>query len=315
LGNNSNVRKEILSSVLEGLILATSSIKNNVDYEWLDLLVTIPMDKFMELNLRERARIEFENTIPLQWNPAELFDYANRRIANALSGRIPEGRNPWYYIFPSTVTNIAVSKKEDSFLYIVRHSQFKPREIQIYLTSLIDRFFSGGIEDQDKEKIFREIVQEQSREIIRREFDPEYKRQYPRLWRFLKRLQASKIFTVMPLSDFMNVLSGASLSEDLTDKTEILRRLYVMGIIGVRKTFPNIQRGNEPTVTQEKQEVSYCFFFSSQDHDPFAPNVDICFHPLFFDEIGAIHKENYIVNELKWEMFESESNLLRYKPT
>ena len=87
-----------------------------------------------------------------------------------------------------------------------------------------------------------------------------------------------------------------------------------MGIVGVRKLVPTKQRDIEPTVTQNKQEVSYTFFFSSKDHDPFAPNVDICFHPLFFDEIGAVHNEDYIVNELKWDMFRTDANHLIYKP-
>jgi hypothetical protein len=308
-------RRQILSAVLEGLVLAASAIKNHNDYEWLDLLVTIPMDKFMELSLRERARIEFENTIPLQWNPPELFDYANRRIANALGWRIPAGKNPWYYIFPDNITNVAANNiKEDSFLYMVRHTQWKPREIQMYISRLIVRMFSGGINYQAREAVFREAIQEQSREIIRQEFEPEFKRQYPRLWRLLKQLQASKIFTVMPLSDFMDVISGARLSDDVADKTEVLRRLYHMGIVGVRKLVPTKQRDIEPTITQNKQEVSYTFFFSSKDHDPFAPNVDICFHPLFFDEIGAVHNEDYIVNELKWDMFRTDANHLRYKP-
>ena len=315
-GNNASARKKILSAVLEGLILSTSAIKNHTDYEWLDLLVTIPMDKFMELGLRERARIEFENTIHLQWNPPELFDYANRRIANALGNRIPEDKNPWYFIFPSTVTNISANNiKEDSFLYLLRHTQWKPREIQLYLTALIKNVLSGGVDYQKREAVFREVIQEQSREIIRREFNPEFKKQYPRLWSLLKQLQASKIATVMPLSDFMDAIGGASLSEGLTDKTEILRRLYIMGVVGVRKIFPSKQRDNEPTITQERQEVAYTYFYNSQDHDPFAPNANICFHPLFFDEIGAVHKEKYIVNELKWNMFRTDADYLKYRVT
>jgi len=313
--SNTVARKEILTSVLEGLILSTAAIKNHNDYDWLDLLVTIPMDKFMELGLRERARIEFENTIPLQWSPLELFDYANRRIANALGSKIPHGKNPWYYIFPQTITNvIANNNKEDSFLYVLRHTQWKPREIQLYITKLINKVLTGGIEFEDRESLFRESVQEQSREIIRQEFNPEFKKQYPRLWRLLKQLQASKIKTVMPLSDFMDAIGGASLSEEVTDKTEILRRLYIMGVVGVRKVFQSKQRDDEPTVNQDRQEVSYTYFYNSKDHDPFAPNVDVCFHPLFFDEIGAIHEKNYIVNELKWDMFDLNGRNLKYKP-
>lgn len=311
---NNSSRRQILSAVLEGLILSTSAIKNHGDYEWFDLLVTIPMDKFMELHLRERAKIEFENTIPLQWNPTELFDYANRRIANALDTRIPDGKNPWYHIFPETITNVSANNtKEDSFLYVLRHTQWKPREIQLYVSALIKKVLMGGIDYLDREALFREAIQEQSREIIRQEFNEEFKQQYPRLWQLLKQLQASKIYTVMPISDFMDAIGGASLSDELTDKAEILRRLYIMGVVGVRKIFPTKLRDNEPTITQERQEVSYTYFYNSHDHDPFAPNVNICFHPLFFDEIGAVHQEKYIVNELKWDMFRVDSNHLKYK--
>ncbi len=308
-------RRQVLSAILEGLILGVSEIKKEKDYEWLDILITIPMDKFMELDLRERARIELKNVIMLHWTPLELFDYANRRIAAILGTKIPEGKSPWYFMFPDTISNAAVKNiKEDSFLYLLRHTLWKPREVQMYILKLLERLFEGGIAFEDREVIFREAIAEQSRDIIRQEFNPEFKKQYPRLRNLFKQLQASKVYTVVPLSDLMDTLSGSSLSSDITDKTKVLRRLYYMGVVGVRKIFPAKQKNTEPTVTQSKQEVAYTFFFNSNDHDPFSPNSILCFHPMFFDEIGAEHREDYVVNELKWDMFRADGKNLKFIP-
>ena len=313
--NANRTQQSILQALLEGLILAVSSIKNNPEYVWVNLLITIPMDKFMELNLRERARIEIDNTIQLNWTPLELFDYANRRIAMALGDKVPEGQNPWYFIFPRTITNVSINKiPEDSFLYMLRHTLWKPREVQMYIQKLLEVMLSGGFSFEQRERIFREAIHSQAREIFRQQFSEEFQKQYPRLRKLLKQLQTRKIYTVMPFSGLFDLLPTSGLSDDVTDRSEVLRRLYVMGVIGVRKVLPYKQWNYEATVTQAKQEVAYTYFFNSKDYDPFTPDVDICFHPMFFDEVAAEHKHDYIINELSWDMFSNPGRKLLYRP-
>ena len=58
-----------------------------------------------------------------------------------------------------------------------------------------------------------------------------------------------------------------------------------------------------PTVTQQKQEVLYRFCFNTDDNDPFAPGCEVCFHPMFFEYLNLKHEEQYVVNQLTWEMF------------
>lgn len=236
-------------------------------------------------------------------------------MAEALGERIPPNIVPWYFLFPSTVENNSIKgAKEDSFLYLLRHSLWKPREVQMYIQALLDRLFSGGHNFDERERIFQQTIQEQSKKIIQKEFEPEFKKQYPRLWNLFSQLKASRIETVMKLSDLMDSLSSNGLSSEVTQKREVLRRLYLMGVVGVRRVLPSKQTGDDATITQNRQEVCYMYSFSSTDRDPFAESCDVCFHPLFFDELGAEHIAPYIVNELRWEMFPAISKHLRFHP-
>lgn len=307
-------RRQLLAVLLEGLVLASSATKNDKNFVWIDLLVTIPMDKFLELRLRERARIEQTNLVYLQWTPVELYDYVNRRIRFVLKDKIPPDTDPWKFLFPDPISHTLVGgAKEDSFLYIVRHTLQKPREIQKYISALFMQLRSG-YRGEDLTSVFRAVVQRESREIIRTELKEEFTTEYRGLRDIFRKIEVRRIEThtdgnikksaVLAYEDFCSLIKGVNLSPDLSNVADITLRLFHIGMIGIRKLKPNKQEGFfEHTVTQNKQEVSYCYFYNSDDGEPFHSDVIVVFHPMFFDELGIVAPKEYIINELRWDMF------------
>lgn len=306
-GGDHQERREFLTELLGGLVIAAREIKNDPAFQWLDVLLTIPLDKFLELHLRERATIEHEHVLRVEWNPFELLEFVNRRIAIALD--LPESVVPraWEALFPFTVSNGSMTEvKEHSFLYILRHTLWKPREIQMYLVALFSEMEkSNGVAN---EELFRDVVAREASEIVRREFLEEFESEYPGIRVLLQHLENRQLRTAMAYDEFCNKVSGAQLHTGLTNVAEIVLRLYQMGAIGIRQIVAAIRRsGLDPSVTQGREQVVYRFSYNSIVTDPFASHpgsAKVVVHPMFIEFLNVSHEERYVINQLSWEMFE-----------
>jgi hypothetical protein len=187
-----------------------------------------------------------------------------------------------------------------------------------------------GYKTEELPKIFRSVVQRESREIIRTELKEEFLREYPGIREIFKKIEVRRSDgkegqrseasrednphithknAVMEFDDFCHLISGVPLSPEISEVADIALRLYHIGLIGIRKVKPLKQEGAfERTVTQNRQEISYCYFYNSDDDEPIHNDITVAFHPMFFDELGIETTDEYIVNELKWDMFKNGHN-------
>lgn len=297
-------RKLFLSALLEGLVLAARDLKQFKEFAWIDTLFAIPMDKFLELHLRERNDLEMRRTIFIQWTPRELFTFTAKRIKEALSMSADTSlENAWLEVMPATIHNGATSQPEDSFLYIARHSLWKPREIQMHIGHLIDEIQKNKGLPLTEDQI-RASVRSSCREIVRQEFREEFSKEYPGLNGILNQLEHSKISSVMKYQDVCDTLKGEKLSDAITAVDDVMIRLYKMGVIGVRIVKHEAEHNEGATIAQNRAHICYKFHFNNREMNPFAPQSSIVvFHPMFIDVLGVEHNENYIINELKWAMW------------
>jgi hypothetical protein len=296
-------KQQFLSSLLKGLILAARDLQRDAhEYGWMHMIFTIPADKFLELRLRERADLESNHVIPLQWSPIELREMVNRRIALALD--LPEADIPkaWNLLFPFEVTNGRVRKvREDSFLYIVRHSLWNPREIQMYLKAIFAEM--ERTRQPADEEMFRRVISIETERIIRGEFLGQFQGEYHGLTRMLNKLGNVQLQTVMSYEDLCDKLSGVTLFEGCKTPDQTVLRLFHMGVIGLRAQSRR-DWNNRQVIMQEKQEVTYRYCFNCDESDPFAVICDVCFHPMFFEFLNLQHTRPYVINQLTWDMFE-----------
>ncbi len=293
-------RKAFLTSLLEGLVLAARDIKNYSEFALVDVLIAIPLDKFVELELREQMDLERRRVVSIFWSPKELFAFVNQRIHAALSLNVPV-EQAWHEIFPKTVRNGATGQPEDSFLYVARHSLWKPREMQMHVYGLLKSMKENGNKTLDDRQI-RESVKASCTQIIKQEFTVEFSKEYPGINRLLNQLENVKLKTVMSYSEVCDLISGIHLADDITAPDEVMKRLYKMGILGIRVVRPNEDK-TPPTVMQDRNSISYRFHHNYPEASPFAPSSTVVFHPLFIERIAAKHEASYIIHELKWEMY------------
>ena len=297
------IRREFLLALLQGLVVATRDVKRDTRFRWLDALFAVPMDKFLELHLRERVELEQAHVLTLEWTPAELRDYVNRRIAFALDLPPDEKDGAWDKLFPFDVTNATVKDtKENSFLYIVRHTLWRPREIQMYVIAILQRMEEAR--NPADEEMFRKVVKTESEQIIRREFLEEFASEYPGVSGSMRKLETLNLKSVMSYEDVCDRVAGLKLYDDTLTPADIVLRLFHMGILGVRQVLARERRGTlDPTVTQHKEEVAYRFCYNCSENDPFSASAAVAFHPMFFEYLNIRHEQKYVVNQLAWEMF------------
>ncbi len=293
-------KRTFLASLLKGLVIAARDLqRDTAQFSWIHMIFTIPMDKFLELQLRERADLESNHVVRLEWTPRELYELVNRRIAVALDLPEKDTPNAWNLLFPFDVSNGRVREvKEDSFLYIVRHSLWNPREIHMYLKALFAEMEKGPAD----EEMFRRVVRAETENIIRREFIGQFIGEFQGLQKVLNKLGNVQLRTVLPYEDLCDKLGGLELFDDCRTPDQIAVRLFHMGVVGIRVNARRTD-GNLPVVTQQKQEIAYRFCFNTDDNDPFSPGCDVCVHPMFFEYLNIKHEEPYVVNQLTWEMF------------
>lgn len=225
----------------------------------------------------------------------------NRRIASALELPEKDVRSAWKILFPFDVTNARVREvKEDSFLYIVRHSLWNPREIQMYVKAI----FAEMEKSPADESLFRKVVSQETENIIRREFIGQFIGEFDGLQKVLNKLNNVQLRTVMYYEHLCDKLGGLELFDDCRTPDQIMLRLFHMGVIGVRANARQGAAGNALVITQQKREVTYRFSFNTDENDPFSTGCEVCFHPMFFGYLSLRHEEPYVVNQLTWEMFE-----------
>lgn len=299
-GNLLYEKRTFLASLLKGLVIAARDLQRDApNFSWMHMILTIPMDKFLELQLRERADLESNHVVRLEWSPKELYEMVNRRIASALELPEREVANAWKVLFPFDVANARVKEvKEDSFLYIVRHSLWNPREIQMYLKAI----FAEMDRKSADEELIRRVVRQETENIIRREFIGQFIGEFHGLQKVLNKLNNVALRTVMFYEELCDKLGGLELFEDCRTPDQIMLRLFHMGVIGIRMNARQ-GAGNLPAITQQKREVAYRFCFNSDENDPFSPGCEVCFHPMFFEYLNLRHEEPYVVNQMTWEMF------------
>lgn len=295
-------RRQFLSALLQGLIITTRKLRRDPLFDWLHMLFAIPMDKFLEFQLRERVAVEQTHALRLEWTPSELYEYVNRRIAHALDLSPDRAGRAWELLFPFEVANATVKEvKEPSFLYIVRHSLWRPREVQMYVSAIF-RLMDENREVAN-EDLIRLAVQTESENIIRQEFIEEFRSEFPKMPVALRRLENLGLKTVMPYEVLYDKLAGITLHNDEESPLEVMLRFYHMGIIGIRQVLHSKRVYSDATITQQREEVAYRFCYNCKLDDLLAPGTTIVFHPMFFEYLNLKQEHGYVVNQLSWEMF------------
>ena len=271
----------ILTSVIRGLTRALIKINKKFG-DGVEIKAFLPVDfkPYIENRAGQHEAIYHHF---MQWSYGELAAFIAKRIAKTKKLLTPFGYaetldNTWDEIFPFYITNNETNVKHKAFDYLLRHSQFRPREILMCCRDLTER-----AREIDKPTLtqaeFRDVVHihcnEEADQIIN-EFQPSVKNIHDVLRKF------TDSCNVLDNNTIYTMLKRVS-APPFKDSKEIVQFLYDIGFLGIiMNESEKNATGRELPYTIYNNEAWYFNFKFFDPRRSVADAKKFVIHPIFY---------------------------------
>lgn len=292
------------------LMVGYSGEKNKLLDEKILFKCLFPQDLYSILEPRDLQKYD-KHTIAIRWTKEYLLLFLNKRIAHFLDIDFDVSTVQITHIdkmFEKTIYNRYYNINENIFEYILRHTLFRPRDLQEIMISIAQQEINNyGIEDKNnfkrnlpfKAKSVVDGVNSATMNIIRYlliEFDTF------RLEVILGVLKNKK--NIMTYGDFWNLLrKSKNLNEEITLK-DYMKELYNIGVIGIFRigdqklatTYRTHKVLESNTQDPSKKYYVSIFSFSDQRNNALPRDSDnIVIAPLFYDYLDSNVDKKYLI--------------------
>ncbi len=280
--------RQALQIIFEGLTEAVYAISISKDFfDCFQIKALIPYDRYLSLELRDLDKFEskYRN---IRWDYNSLQEFLSRRlnIHHSLQ-QLKDFTDLWSMVMPPKITNTFYNITEESFDYILRHTMYRPRHLQIHLQMMTEMYPNKIIDPSMIPKAIRE-----SSKKIASFFIKEYKIDHPLIEPFLNRFKGKT--NIMSFKDFREIVSKAldHLEVKDWDIEKKIDALYNIGFCGVVKHLEQHQKNIQRVYRYEpprKMGVSpyRCDFYYNKPLPKMTTHVEnnslIAIHPIFFD--------------------------------
>ena len=286
----------VLSLVVRGLTRALIKIhtheyfKNSVEIK---AFLPIDMKPYMEDRASEHEDIYHHY---IQWSDKELAAFIAKRVARNKhlitgSGAYAETlNNTWDELFPFLIKNSETDVKHKPFDYLLRHSQFRPREILICCRAISEYAKTENKSSLTQEE-FRDVVHQHCNNEVSKtinEFKPSLQNIHEILNRFTGRsniLKSEQVYSILKNVDFTG---------SIKDTNELIQFLYDMGFLGIIMDQHEKNAFGKPlpfTISKEKT-----LYFNFKFLDPMRSifgTKEFVIHPIFYGRF-SIKADNKI---------------------
>lgn len=220
-----------LRLIFSSLVNAALSIRKDALLpSSLFMKMIIPHDQYVCINLRDVDKVDSMHA-SIIWNKPSLAEFVTRRIGVSTASQNITFNNAWRLIMPDSVINKFHGVSEDSFDYILRHTMYRPRHIQLHLHNIAKRYPNISIESN----MLAGPVSETSKKIAV-SFFKEYRTDHPKLEKFIQMFDRRD--NIMEYKTFVEVLNTARQrfkSDELSRNSveDEIDNLYMIGCFGV----------------------------------------------------------------------------------
>lgn len=266
-------------------------------------LVVLPYDRIEEVRRSQRDSISSETVEEIRWQPKELLTMLRKRMQvlyNISDEHLKKGVNrdalkrfdlckaaacpqlpERSYVL---LGNIKFSI--DLFLYVLRHTLFRPRDILIHYASILGYLESiKGRGARDVTEPIREIISQESQKIVEYEFIGELRDTWTNIDEILNLFMGSD--QVVSAKNLEEILGSVAFKfyhqgSDLTTFPAKLEFLYAIGFLGFRSTRPSGSGKNQNGFNFD--------FMSSQmklpfNAEPVMRHIEFAIHPMFVETL------------------------------
>jgi len=300
LKSSEDCNRESLQIIFEGLIAAVYAISISEDLSSnLQIKAFIPYDRFIALDLRDFDKVEATYR-RINWDYDSQKEFLSKRLSlNRKIQHLVKFEDQWSEVMPKKIWNKYYNIEENTYEYILRHTMYRPRHLQIHLEMLAEEYFNKTIDPSMIAKSIRESSKKIADFIVK-----EYKVDHPLMAPFLARFKGCT--NILPFYEFREIIKKALEIFDVkhwTIDTKI-DSLYNMGFCGVVKFLGDhhqqIDRMKRYVPPRKVGVNPYqCDFYYVKPTDNFSSTIDdhslISIHSIFFDYCDLFPHETMLV--------------------
>ena len=280
----SNEDRTSIQSIFDSLISAVYKIsKNNKLRRCFRVYCFVPHDRYIAADLRDFDKIEYKHEA-IVWDYKGIKSLLDKRIRVSTGGKSFD--EVWPKIFPQYIQNDCYNVPETSFDFLLRHTQYRPRQILHTLVALELEARKPGFD----QKLFKQTVHRLAKKNVDA-FIREYSIDHPKLKSFFHRFK-----------NFPNICEYTSFRQQVekiikdygafVTLDEKIDQLYNIGFFGNLKLL----KGHEATEVAEtgyvpktkyRNQTYHCKFYYHYPDESISGALQgediVCVHPMFFD--------------------------------
>lgn len=282
---------------------STYDNEDNFPNELLQVKCLFPEDLYSILEPRDLQKYDM-HTISLKWDSYALNDFIAKRIAKLLNIEFKDEEKLRIFnkLMSKTLYNNFYKITENSFDYLLRHTLFRPRDLQQIFVSIVS------------ELVKKRKIKSKSEFIKHLPLQPDHIKEGVKkgtifIIKYLniefEALNLQAILSTLrnkpninTYGDFYNYIKKSNIDFNTLDVTNIIKKLWEIGVIGlflegnskITETYRNFKVGKYDST----HYVSLFTFSWRNDYD-FAPDDKVVISPLFYDYLDSKVDEKMII--------------------
>lgn len=267
--------------------------------ECLEIKAFIPHDRWLEQKQRDRDKYRSMQE-SIIWRYSHFREFILKRLV------LHDDVNPnldftsaWTLFFPDYLINNCYNVRESVYDYIVRHTQYRPRQLLYHLVHLCKAFKTGDISAQEIPHVIATSCKERVRDFIE-----EYRIDHPQMESFLTKFRGCQnVLTYSALTDKIRKILREMRRTDV-DISDKIQKLYHIGFIGLVKFVQDHEFERDkhvfyfPPLRIKGSKYKCEFYYQDAAPEVFRDlnNEDlVCIHPMFFDYCRLESHPEYMV--------------------
>lgn len=289
-----------INVVFESLVEAVYSLSvDECTNESVKVKSLIPHDRFLNVFLRDTDKFDAVQK-SIRWTVPNLEKFLKKRIQRypKLSA-VQDFQHLWREIMPEKMVNPVYGVEEETSDYLMRHTMYRPRQLQIHLEKIGSMYPGKNIDPSMIPKAIRQSCRKLTTYYIQ-----EYYIDHPNLEDFIHRFK--KKLNVMPYVEFRGIVEASLKAFKVTGISvrKKINMLYTMGFFGVIEFLDE---------HHEKMSDEYHYlpprkagvspyrvkFYYKEPQSRISATLEeedlIAIHPMFFDTANMKPHPEYVI--------------------
>lgn len=236
------------------------------------------------------------NTHYINWDSASLKEFISQRFKLKSKTGKDSFEDIWEEFMPEKIKNPVYNVEENAFEYILRHTLYRPRQLQNHIYIIIQRWIeqTGG-ESKIHPNFIPKTISENNVILAEQVAGQQLTKIYPNLIPFLKSWNKSS--TSIEVGSFKERL-GKYFKDDFDTINKLFDEFYIFGLFGIAID------DSVPDYIKKSKKFHFSFVndrLITSIHDTVDDNDIIAFAPIFRKFCGLKRNNGFLIEPVNYD--------------